>query len=154
EPGREEAGNPVRSEALAGSKDLFQYVCRPETPPDDPAAPGARQPVKHDIPLSAAAHLSARFPYISPTRAPTSCSWPPRRTYALDGGLLESSAVSPLTEIWARLAGHVHEINNDPKGKYCIEPRLLMIDNGYAAAASTRDSGRPAELIAPATGVS
>jgi hypothetical protein len=154
EPGREDAGNPVRSEALAGSKDLFQYLCRPETPPDDPAAPGARQPVKHDIPLSAAAHLSARFPYISPTGALTSCSWPQRRTYALDGGLLESSAVSPLTETWARLGGHVHEINNDPKGKYCIEPRLLMIDNGYAAAASTRDSGRPAELIAPATGVS
>jgi hypothetical protein len=153
EPGRGEADNLRQAEALAGSKDLFQYVCRPEDPPQDPAAPDARQPIKHDIPLSTAAHLSARFPYISPTGALTSCSWPQRRTYALDGGLLEASAVSPLTEIWSRLAGRIHEINNDPARKQCVEPRLLMIDNGYAAAASTSDSGRPAELIAPATGV-
>jgi len=45
-------------------------------------------------------------------------------------------------------------VNNDPLETRCIEPRLLMIDNGYAAASSTRDSGRPAELIAPASGVS
>jgi hypothetical protein len=154
EPGREEADNPVQAEALAGSKDLFQYICRPETPPDDPAAPDARQPVKYDIPLSAVAHLSGRFPYISPSGALTSCSWPQRRTYALDGGLLEASAVSPLTEVWTRLAGRIHEVNDDPAGKHCIEPRLLMIDNGYAAAASTRDGDRPAELIAPATGLS
>jgi hypothetical protein len=154
EPGREGDNNAAQAEALAGSKDLFQYACEPQKEPKNPAAPGVAQPVRHDIPMSAVAHLSARFPYVSPTGALTSCSWPQRRTYALDGGLLEASAVSPLTELWARLAGLVHEVNNDPLETRCIEPRLLMIDNGYAAASSTRDSGRPAELIAPASGVS
>jgi hypothetical protein len=154
EPGRESEGNSAQAEALAGSKDLFQYVCAPQDEPENAAKPGVAAPVRHDIPLSAVAHLSARFPYVSPTGALTSCSWPQRRTYALDGGLLEASAVSPLTELWTRLAGLVHEVNTDPQRTVCIEPRLLMIDNGYAAASSARDGGRPAELIAPASGVS
>lgn len=152
EPGREDAGNPAQAEALAGSKDLLEHTCRPETPPDDPTAPDARQPVRRDIPVSAVAHLSARFPFVSPTGVLTSCTWPQRRTFALDGGLLEASAVSPLTEVWARLAGRVHEVNNDPASTFCVEPRLLMIDNGYAVAASTGDSGRSPELLAPAAG--
>jgi len=154
EPGREDTDNHRQAETLAGSKDLFQHLCRPQDPPADPDARGAAQPIKYDIPLSAAAHLSARFPYISPTGALTSCTWPQRRTYALDGGLLEGSAVSPLTEIWARLSSRIHEINTDPAGTRCIEPRLLMIDNGYVTTASTNDGGRPPELIAPATGLS
>src|SRR5204863_440750 len=78
--------------ALVGSKDLYDYLCGPDSTD------------RHDIALSTAALLSARFPYISPTGALNGCQEPQRRTYDIDGGLLESSGVSSLTEIWTRIA--------------------------------------------------
>ena len=37
--------------------------------------------------------------------------------------------------MWAHLAGDVQAINDDPDNPICVQPRLLMIDNGYLPAA-------------------
>jgi hypothetical protein len=157
DPGRDQAYAPGNSEALAGSKDLYDLSCTAMTTPVGPMAPGmpvGATPARHDLRMSTVALLSARFPFVSPTGALTSCGVPQHRTFALDGGLLESSAVSPLTELWARLSGRVSQINQDKDSGFCIEPRLLMLDNGYSPAASTGDVTRPQELAAPTTGLS
>lgn len=136
QPGRGTTDRSGDASTLAASKDAYDFLCRPG---DDQ---------RHDIPVSAAAHLSARFPYVSPSGALTRCDRSGRRTYAIDGGIIEGSAVSPLTELWSRLAGRVYEINNDPARDVCIEPRLLMLDNGYLQDAPVADPTWPAELLA------
>jgi hypothetical protein len=142
DPGRSDPGATTDPSALVGSKDLYDYLCGPNSTD------------RHDIALSTAALLSARFPYISPTGALNGCREPQRRTYDLDGGLVETSGVSPLTEIWTRIAGDVQAINDNPAGTVCIQPRLLMIDNGYVQAAPGSAPGQPQELLAPIQGQS
>jgi hypothetical protein len=139
EPGRADPNGDADS-TLAATKDLYDFLC----------APGATQ--RHDIALSTAALLSARFPYISPTGALNSCGDPKRRTYDIDGGLLESSGLSALTEMWAHLAGRVQAINDDPNGTICIQPRLLMIDNSYLQSSPGSAPNQPQELLAPIEG--
>jgi hypothetical protein len=142
DPGRSDPSIGTDPSALVGSKDLYDYLCAPDSTEH------------HDIALSSAALLSARFPYISPTGALNGCQDPQRRTYDTDGGLLEVSGVSPLTEIWTRIAGDIQAINDNPTGTVCIQPRLLMIDNGYAQAAPGSAAGQPQELLAPIQGQS
>jgi hypothetical protein len=142
DPGRSDPGDTSDPSALAGTKDLWDYLCGPNST------------ARHDIALSSAALLSARFPYISPTGALNGCRTPQRRTYDIDGGLLETSGVSPLTEIWTRIAGDLQAINSNPAGTFCIQPRLLMIDNGYVQSAPGSAPGQPQELLAPIQGQS
>ena len=142
DPGRSDPGSTSDPSALVGSKDLYDYLCGPDSTD------------RHDIALSTAALLSARFPYISPTGALNGCQEPQRRTYDIDGGLLESSGVSSLTEIWTRIAGDIQAINDNPTGTVCIQPRLLMIDNGYVQSAPGSAPGQPQELLAPIQGQS
>jgi hypothetical protein len=142
DPGRSDPGATADPSALVGSKDLYDYLC------------GRNSTVRHDIALSTAALLSARFPYISPTGALNGCQDPQRRTYDIDGGLVETSGVSALTEIWTRIAGDIQAINDNPAGTVCIQPRLLMIDNGYVQAAPGSAPGQPQELLAPIQGQS
>jgi hypothetical protein len=140
-PGRDAVGGAQDTAALGASKDVYDYLC---------TADGRR----HDLRLSTAAHLSARFPYVSPTGALTRCGQSKQRTFALDGGLVETSGVSSLTEIWARLSGRIQQIDNDPTRRVCIEPRLLMVDNGYLQDTPAGDPSRPQELLAPPSGLS
>jgi hypothetical protein len=139
EPGRADpAGNA--DSTLAATKDLYDFLC----------PPGGK--VRHDIALSTAALLSARFPYISPTGALNSCGDPQRRTYDIDGGLVEASGLSAITEMWAHIAGRVQAINDNPDGTVCIQPRLLMIDNSYLQASPGTAPAQPQELLAPIEG--
>jgi hypothetical protein len=140
EPGRAHDPGIPDGSALAASKDLADYLC----------APGSSEP--DDIALSTAALLSARFPYISPTGALNSCGDPRRRTFDIDGGLIDSSGLTPITQLWAHLAGDVQAINDDPTNPICIQPRLVMIDNGYLPAAPAAAPGQPQELLAPIQG--
>jgi hypothetical protein len=142
DPGRSDPQDTSDPSALVGTKDLWDYLC------------GRNSTERHDIALSSAALLSARFPYISPTGALNGCQSPQRRTYDIDGGLLETSGVSPLTEIWTRIAGDLQAINTNPAGTFCIQPRLLMIDNGYVQSAPGSAAGQPQELLAPIQGQS
>jgi hypothetical protein len=140
EPGRaHDPGNPDGS-ALAATKDLADFSC----------APGSRTP--QDIALSTAALLSARFPYISPTGGLSSCDDAQRRTFDIDGGLIDSSGLSAISDLWTHIAGDVQAINDDPTDPICIQPRLLMIDNGYLPAAPVAAPSQPQQLLAPIQG--
>ncbi|HKS97944.1 MAG TPA: hypothetical protein VJT31_00310, partial [Rugosimonospora sp.] len=140
DPGRVPDTSAVDPSTLAGSEDLFDFLC----------TPGGS--TRHDIALSTVALLSARFPYISPTGGLNSCGSPQRRTFDIDGGLLDSSGLSTLTELWARIGGNIQAINDNPGSPICIQPRLLMIDNGYLPATPTSAADQPQEMLAPIQG--
>lgn len=120
--------------ALSGTRDIHDFTCV-----DDGTA--------GDVRLSTAALLSARFPWVSPTGALTSCSRPTHRTFVVDGGLLDSSAASPLVELWPTVARQVQEWNR--QAGVCVAPRLLLIDNGYVALNAESAPARPLETTAP-----
>jgi hypothetical protein len=131
---------------LARTRDVFDYTCARGT---DAGADGDAGAEPRDLRLSSAALLSARFPYVSPSGGLTSCADPDRRSFVLDGGIIESSGAGALIELWANLAPLVRQVNQDPDSGICVDPKLVLIDNGYA---DTRLEGlprRPPELLAP-----
>jgi len=86
---------------------------------------------------------------VSPSGGLRSCTDPDRRTFVLDGGIIESSGAGPLVELWTSVAPLVRQVNQDPDSGVCVDPRLILIDNAYA---DTRLEGlprRPPELLAP-----
>ena len=128
---------------LSITKDAADYTCN--TKGDD----------RRDLRMSSAALLSARFPFISPTgglwrcdRGDDPAGAPERRTFDVDGGALDTSGAEPLAAIWERLAPRVRDHN--AQNSYCIAPRLLLLDNGYADTTVDFSSERPQELLAPA----
>ncbi len=128
---------------LSITKDAADYTCN--TKGDD----------RRDLRMSTAALLSARFPFISPTGGLWRCDRPEdparapeRRTFDVDGGALDTSGAEPLAAIWERLAPRVRDQNT--QGSFCIAPRLLLLDNGYADTTVDFSSSRPQELFAPA----
>lgn len=131
------AGREVKVQgALASTREVADYVCF-----DDGA----------DIRLSTAALLSARFPLVSPSGALEACQkqqGDTLRTFAVDGGLVESSGASPVVELLQRL---IAAGDAEPGGK-CVQPVVLQVDNGYADIAQPTEPRRPQELIAPLTG--
>jgi hypothetical protein len=126
---------------LAATRDVHDHTC-------DPASAD-----RQDVSLSVAAHLSARFPYVSPTGRLLSCLGDGASTYALDGGVIESSATAPLYELWPTLLLQLERWNEEVAGGQrsgpCIVPRLLLLDNGYVSFAERGDAGRPLEAAAP-----
>lgn len=126
-------GRGANLPALAGTKDAFDFSCRS----DNGIEP-------HDIRLSTAALLSARFPYVSPTGALYSCS-DENRTFDLDGGLIDSSAASPLSLVWPDVVRWMNARTDD----VCYSPKLILIENGYLQETESRPADRPSELSAP-----
>jgi hypothetical protein len=120
--------------ALSATRDVADYVC-------------AHNGV--DIPLSTAALLSARFPFVSPTGALQWCG-PDKdiRTFAVDGGYIDSSGASPLVGLLERLTAYSAADPDAP----CIQPVVLQVDNGYAGLSKPSAGGRPREPTAPLTG--
>ncbi|PPK97912.1 hypothetical protein CLV92_10262 [Kineococcus xinjiangensis] len=109
-----------------------------------------------DVRLSTAALLSARFPYVSPSGALLTCTEgttsDERRTYVLDGGLLENSGADALVEVWAALEPQVRAVNADATQPFCVVPRLLLLDNSFADAGPWQAAARSPQLLAPAAG--
>lgn len=127
----------VGAEAQLGrTRDLFDFTCT------------TGEPTPHDVRLSTAALLSARFPYVSPSGGLTSCEDGNRRTFVVDGGLIESSGAAPLAELWTILAPWIQQ-HNALGDRACIAPRLVLIDNGYVDPAAETPPRRPQELLAP-----
>jgi hypothetical protein len=118
-------------------------------------ARGGEEP--HDLRISTVALLSARFPIVSPTGGLYDCRkdlFSPeseRRSYDVDGGVLDTSASKPVEEIFSALAPLVAATNAErlANSQQCIEPRLILIDNGYMVTSRRADSRRPLELTAP-----
>jgi hypothetical protein len=102
-----------------------------------------------DVRLSTAALLSARFPWVSPAGRVERCETP-FATYVVDGGYFDTSAASPVQELWARLEPLVSSHNRDPdRGGPCVAPVLIQLDNHYKEPRNLGSSRRPWEAVAP-----
>jgi hypothetical protein len=136
----ERSNDGALADALPVTGELVDYLC-----------PG------QDVPLSTAAHLSARFPYISPTgrieRQP--CQDAPHGglveehavSFDADGGLFDNSGALTALEAWqalSPLAAH-----DETEGAGCVVPIFLQIDNGVQDGASTGPDRKPSEIAAP-----
>jgi hypothetical protein len=139
---------PVRSPLSSSTSDDRAVLPGTRDAHDNTCVPGGS--TAQDVRLSTAAHLSARFPYVSPTGRLLSCTVRGDATYALDGGVIESSAASPLQELWPALLTQVAEWNRSGRGNGpCVVPRLMLLDNGYASLVESEDATRPLEATAP-----
>ncbi len=115
----------------------------------------------NDMSRSTAALLSARFPFVSPGGR-LACG--DNVTYAGDGGYRDSSAASPIVELWPEVAELIGDNNleatsptpssaGDPEASpACVVPYFLQIDNGYSGAPTTSGDPRPSQLTAPLSG--
>ncbi|MFD3779459.1 hypothetical protein [Streptomyces sp. NPDC058612] len=112
--------------------------------------------------LSTAVHLAARFPYISPSgrmhhcitppQAPHTLKMPPQTLADLDGGLLESSGLALLLELWEKLepqvAAHNKAVANGGDGRLVL-PLIAVLDNHYQSLGAAPRAQRQTELLAP-----
>ena len=115
---------------FAATHDLIDLLCEDE-----------------DVRLSTAALLSARFPWVSPAGRIPRCGTG-FATYAVDGGYFDTSAASPIQELWARLEPLITEHNEGDVGP-CVVPVLLQLDNHYQEPRSPGATGRPWESGVP-----
>ncbi len=123
---------------------------------------GASDEVHHDVALSTAALLSARFPVVSPTGGLYHCGTKGdgdrnARLSDVDGGAIETSGAKPLEEVFAQLAPMVAATNaqRTGQGDGCIRPRLILLDNNYVSSARTDPAGHQLEsqLLLQAKGI-
>jgi hypothetical protein len=125
---------------LPSTSELIDYLCPTE-----------------DVPLSTAAHISARFPYVSPTGRVQrrACPGPdsglvpmPAISYDADGGIFDNAGSGTAVDTWRALAP-LAAATERTTGT-CLVPVFLQIDNspGRATVSSTADP-RPRELSAP-----
>jgi hypothetical protein len=130
------ATDPNVVDALPRTNELIDYLC-PE----------------QDVPLSTAAHLSARFPYVSPiARVPAGdCSgsgYMPSGavSYVTDGGMTDNSGASTAAQLWRALQPEVAA--SESPGS-CVIPFFLQIDNSVADESGNTSTAPPFELIGP-----
>jgi hypothetical protein len=126
---------------LAATRDISDYLC------DN----------RGDLSLATAALLSARFPFVSPSGALEACVKQDDDsifTYLVDGGYVDSSAASTISEIIPAIVQQVTTWNTEHKqtADPCVQPIVLQVDNGYSDVARRRPASRPKELLAPLTG--
>jgi hypothetical protein len=126
------------ADALPVTGELVDYLCADQ-----------------DVPMSAAAHLSARFPYISPTgrverQACADASGLVEEgavTFAADGGLFDNSGALTALEAWRALAPVA--ARDETAGGNCIVPIFVQIDNGVGEGAGAAPDRKPFEVSAP-----
>jgi hypothetical protein len=111
-----------------------------------------------DVPLSTAAHLSARFPFVSPTGRVTRTGCyqdaglvPDKSSsYDIDGGLFDNSGASTASDAWRALAPLAAAGESGKSGpQRCVLPLFLQIDNSDPAEPELGQSAPPLELFAP-----
>jgi hypothetical protein len=129
-----DSGAPLADSAFAATHDLFDLLCETK-----------------DVRLSTAALLSARFPWVSPAGRIPRCGTS-FATYAVDGGYFDTSAASPIQELWARLEPLVRSHNESNAGP-CVVPVLLQLDNHYKEPRNPGATGRPWEAGVPLAAV-
>ncbi|MFD4372353.1 hypothetical protein [Streptomyces sp. NPDC058486] len=118
--------------------------------------------------MSTAAHLSARFAYVSPSGTMYRCV--PRAAdgdgteaeakvlSSIDGGNLEGSGISALLELWAAVEPTVAEHNRQVTrekgaGRRYVVPLLVFLDNHYSVKTPAPRLVPVDELLAPLTGL-
>jgi hypothetical protein len=138
-PERTSGGRAV--DILPSTSELVDYLC-----PDE------------DVSLATAAHLSARFPYVSPTGRILRTGCPdepglvpaPAVSYDADGGIFDNSGSGTLNDVWRSLGPVVAA--RERQDRSCYAPIVVQIDN--SPPTSTVSAGldsRPVELLAPIT---
>ena len=124
---------------LPSTNELIDYLCPAE-----------------DVPLSTAAHISARFPYVSPTgrieRRPCPSSDglvpAPAISYDADGGLFDNAGSGTALDTWRALAP-LAAATERATGT-CLVPVFVQLDNSTGrATVSSKADPRPNELTAP-----
>jgi hypothetical protein len=131
---------PSAVDILPSTNELIDYLCPSE-----------------DVPLSTAAHISARFPYVSPTGRVQrrACNGPdaglvpmPAISYDADGGIFDNAGSGTAVDTWRALAP-LAAATERTTGT-CLVPVFVQVDNspGRATVSSTADP-RPRELTAP-----
>jgi predicted acylesterase/phospholipase RssA len=92
-----------------------------------------RRRPKIDMPLSTAAHMSARFTYVSPAGR-----FAPDGTHVVDGGYFENSGATSALDVLRQVNNEMRQ-NADLRG---IIPQIIMISNNPLGVASgSRDLG-------------
>lgn len=122
---------PEAQGTFATTEDVVDVLCRGD-----------------DLRLSTASLLSARYPFVAPSGRLPRCGRDDDAIYALDGGIFDNSAASPLLELWPQLERKVAAFNGR-SATQCIVPVFLQIDNGYEQSVPPRPRRRPLELEAP-----
>jgi hypothetical protein len=84
-----------------------------------------------DLPISAAAHLSARFTYVSPAG-----KFPPDGTHVVDGGYFENSGATTALDILREITREMERPGNNLGDTV---PKLIMISNNPTANAPVPD---------------
>lgn len=84
-----------------------------------------------DLPISAAAHLSARFTYVSPAG-----KFPPDGTHVVDGGYFENSGATTALDILREITREMGRAGSDLGDTV---PKLIMISNNPTANAPVPD---------------
>ncbi|MEU0274864.1 hypothetical protein [Streptomyces sp. NPDC006307] len=104
--------------------------------------------------LATAVHLSARFPYISPSGRMHRCveDGEPQKLADLDGGTLESSGLALLLELWEELEPQVAAYNKaiatGSDGRF-VFPLIAVLDNHYQSRGAAPRAKRQPEAVAP-----
>lgn len=139
DPGPLNATRVAPESVLPGTKDLVDYLCHRN----------------FDVPLSTAALLSARFPFVNPSgRVPRKCETKSFRApiaYVVDGGYLDTSGASPIVELMQPLGGMIAKWNRKHPRR-CVVPLMIQIDNGFDPGAA--HESRPKELLVPSSTLS
>jgi hypothetical protein len=131
------ASGTAADATVSRTKEITNYLC-----PD------------RDLRLSSAALLSARFPFVSPygqlRRCIEGAGEAPPESFAVDGGLVESSAAGPVPEVLSALEPIIERWEGEEANRgLCIAPRLVMIDHGYTLDTLVGAPAVPGQLRAP-----
>lgn len=115
--------------------------------------------------MSTAAHLSARFAYVSPSGTMYRCVPGPNGTRrvagsvsSIDGGNLEGSGIAALLELWNAVEPAVADHNRrvgtaEGAGTRYVVPLLVFLDNHYSVETPEPALVPADELLAPLTGL-
>lgn len=109
-----------------------------------------------DLLASTAAHLSARFPVVSPTGRMHRCS-DGARVMDTDGGANENSGIDSLFRLWTQLEPLVAAHNTLARDNSALQggagliivPMFVLIDNHYTSTAAAAQRKVPMEMFAP-----
>jgi hypothetical protein len=118
--------------------------------------------------MATAAHLSARFTYVSPSGTMVGCSprslempsqdadaadRSPVLTSGIDGGYLENSGLQLLLQLWETLEPRVDRWNAESANGFKVIPIVVLTDNHYQSPAAQAAPRRRPELLVPLRGV-
>lgn len=124
-----ETGNRiVVSNLLVDEKEFLDVddATRKLLPLDDQDDEAQRKTPVIDMPLSTAAHLSARFTYVSPAGR-----FAPDGTHVVDGGYFENSGTTTALDILRQVTG---AIGDPTKNLGDVVPKIIVISNNPVAA--------------------